>query len=165
MNILLVGFKENENSSKLLLDLITPKYYIDKLYLCETCDVNKEKLLEHMRHKTYDYVFLFAMKDKDKIDDAVSITTYAKDHAQGYETNYKYDTFFRYLQEHNINTVISNTLSDSLANELYLTSLKQIHKYNRQTKCILIQIPPVAEIDIMKFAFTMIRYFHEMVKA
>ncbi|MDO5519729.1 MAG: hypothetical protein Q4G58_04455 [bacterium] len=164
MNILLAGSGANENSSKLLLDLIIPKYYIDKIYLSEQLDLAKERVISRMRHKTYDYVFLFEMNTATPATDQVTFEVAAKLNEIEYKTNYEYDNLYEFLKQRQFHVKVSEKSVQGIANDLYYEALQMIYKNAQSTKCILISVPEVAQINVMKLAYNIINYFNTPLK-
>ncbi|MDO5294950.1 MAG: hypothetical protein Q4F05_19620 [bacterium] len=164
MNILLAGSRSNENSSKLLLDLITPKYYIDKLYLSEQVERAKEQLINHMRRKTYTCVLLFAMNETSELEGQVTLETVAEQDGTIYRTNYEYDKLYEFLTQRHMNVTKSEKAEQGAANELYYEALQTIYENTQSTKCVLINVPEVAQIDVMKLAYNIIKYLDTPLK-
>ena len=61
MKILVAGFKENDNSAKILLDNIKEKNNQDILYLENNFEVSSNQIEEKML-QNYDYVLIFGQK-------------------------------------------------------------------------------------------------------
>ena len=149
MNVLLTAFKGKNNSSKVLLDLISHKRGVDELYLENDFQKCEAQLNHQLDCKTYDLVFSFEQKsDSDKI----VIETAAKMDGNTYETGYSVESLYQFLGECNYKIELSGEAGTLLANHVYAVGLHKIAKELYPTKIVLIHIPPIDSIDILKLA-------------
>lgn len=149
MEILITGFKGNDNSTKLLLDLISPKYNVDKLYLENDFVPLGEQLKQHITKKKYDYIFLFGQKPGLK---EILIEIRAVYGEEVCDTNFSYEPLLEELKMYGYEGSISYDAGSSLCNYAYYRGLKLVEEETGNTKVVMIRIPKLHEIDIMKFA-------------
>ncbi len=65
-NILIIGFKGVNNSSKILLDNIKKNNYIDTLYLDNNFSKSEEQLINKLKSKKYITIYAFGQKPLTK---------------------------------------------------------------------------------------------------
>ncbi len=149
MNLLLTAFKGNNNSSKILLDLISSKRGVDELYLENDFHHCVSQLNRQLDLRTYDVIFSFEQNlDSDKI----VIATTAQVDSNTFVTVYSVNTLYQFLRDRNYKVELSNTAGTQLPNHLYAVGLDRIVRESLSTKMVLLHIPSISAIDILSLA-------------
>ncbi len=163
MNILLVGFDGSRNSSKLLLDLIAPRYYQDKLYLDTLESRAIEEVFAHMERKPYEYVIFFSMKEEVQGNEIGFVRNAAKN-GDVLSSNFPYDEMIHFLSESQVSSKVEEGGEESLANTIYYGGLEYMKQKQLGTKCILIKLPVITKMDVMELSSQITKYFSILVK-
>lgn len=165
MKILLVGFTGHEDASKLFLDLSAPRHYQDKLYLDTQAERAEKELIAHMEHKKYGYLILVAMKDTIAEDNQLEFVVSAAKEKDMLKTNFIYEELYECLAGQKTKIHVIETPEDGVANRLYYSALKYIEENKKETRCLLINLPAIAQIDVMELSLRITNYFAAAVKA
>ena len=142
---LVIGFKGNKNSSKVLLDNINPN--IKKIYLDNDFDKCKKQLLDELKTNNYDYIYAFGQKPLIK-------SIYIELNGKGeylYKTEYDVSKLNDYLKQY-YKVKISHNAGNYLCNHIYYEGLKYIKDNSINSKMIFIHIPYLQNIDIIKLS-------------
>ena len=159
MNILLTAFKGHNNSSKVLLDLISSKRGVDELYLDNNFQKCESQMNYQLDRKRYDTIFSFdQMADCDQI----IIETSAKLDGKTFLTTYSVDALYQFLKDENYKVELSKSAGNDLANHIYAVGLERIAKDLLTTQMVLLYIPSLSRIDILKLAKHLSFYFSHL---
>ena len=149
MNVLLTAFKGNNNSSKVLLDLISSKHGVDLLYLENDFKRCEAQLNHQLDQKTYDMIIAFEQKsDSEKI----VIEMCAKVDGNAYCTDYSAAQIHQFLTEKGYKASLSEDAGALLSNHIYAVGLHRITKELLPTQMVLLHLPTIATIDILSLA-------------
>lgn len=159
MNILLTAYKGNNNSSKVLLDLISFKRNIDELYLDNNYRRSESQLNEQLNRKTYDLIFSFEQQSEN---DQIILETTAMKNANKYTTTYAVDEMYEFLKTAGYRVIQSELAGNYMANHIYAEGLMRIEKESLPTKMILCHLPTIERIDILKLAKDLSKYLSLM---
>ena len=155
MKILIAGFKENDNSAKILLDNIKEECNLDVLYLENDFKVSSTQMEEKLI-QNYDYVLIFGQKPETKY---IYLENNAIIEETKLETDYYYGVLRENLESNNYKVVSSCDAGNYLCNNVFFSALsfKQIN--NLKTKIAFIHIPSIDNIeDIKKLSNTILNY-------
>lgn len=159
MNILLTAFKGNNDSSKVLLDLISFKRNVDELYLDYNYQRSAFQLHEQLNRKTYDLIFSF---EQQSDNDQIIIETTAIANTNKYTTTYAVDEIHEYLLKAGYKVMQSEMAGNYMANHIYAEGLMRIEKESKSTKMVLCHLPTIDRIDILKLAKDLSKYFAQL---
>ncbi len=159
MNILLTAFKGHNNSSKVLLDLISSKRGVDELYLDNNFQKCESQLNYQLDRKRYDVIFSF---DQVGDSDQIMIETSANLDGNTLLTTYSVDTLYQFLKAENYKVELSKNAGTDLANHVYAVGLERIAKDLFTTQMILLHIPSLSRIDILRLAKDLSFYFSHL---
>lgn len=128
-NILVAGFKGEDNSSKILIDKIDNK---DKLYLENDFAISEEQLKTQLSKNSYNEIIIFEQKPVTR---KIYIELSAHKKSFVYYTNYDFNVINQFLKNNNYKTVISCDAGDYLCNNIFfwfkLIKAKQYNIYTR----------------------------------
>ena len=159
MNLLLTAFKGHNNSSKVLLDLISSKRGVDELYLENSFKKCESQMNYQLDRKKYDIIFSF---DKVADSDQIIIETSAKLDGKSLLTTYSVDVLYQFLKDENYKVELSKNAGTDLANHIYAVGLERIARDLLATQMILLHIPSLDRIDILKLAKDLSFYFSHL---
>lgn len=163
MKILLGGFRGNTNSSQIIIDKITSKHSIEKLYLINSFEGSKNQLVNLLDKQVYDLIVMFGQKQKVN-----SLYLECQADMKGHKllTNYKYDRLARILTDGAIAYQVSHNAGNYLCNHIFYNGLKYIQENNLKTEMIFIHVPSVKNIDcIDNLACVLSAYLDQTVDA
>ncbi len=149
MDVLLTAFKGNNNSSKILLDLISTKRDVDELYLEPDYRHCEQQLNKQLNRKTYDVIFSF---EQQSDIDSIVIETTASQEGNKLVTTFPVKPFMEYLKGLCYKVKLSSDAGAQLSNHIYAIGLNRIERENLPTQMVLIHIPPMNGIDILQMA-------------
>ena len=155
MEILIAGFKGNDNSAKILLDNIKEQNNQNILYLENDFEVSSIQIEEKML-QNYDYVLIFGQKPNTR---NIYLENNAVLEETKLETDYYYGVLKENLESNNYNVLSSCDAGNYLCNNVFFRALnfKQINKL--KTKIAFIHIPNIDNIeDINKLSYTILNY-------
>jgi len=144
MNILVLGFEGNNNSSKILLDNINNSINLDCLYLKNDFIISVNQFKNKIIENDYDIIFAFGQKPNIK---SIYLEIYAKDNNKKLKTNYNYNELNNYLKNY-YNIKISENAGNYLCNNIYYNGLKYIYENKLIIKMVFLHIPYMKNIDI-----------------
>lgn len=154
MKILIVGFNENDNSSKVLLDNIKKELNQDILYL-ENITQIEEKMLYN-----YDYILFFGQKKNTK---NIYLQSNAIIENKKLITNYYYGVLKEILEFNNYSVKISNEVENYLYNNVFFKALDFKQKNNLKSKIGFVYIPTIENImDIKHLSNTILNYINTL---
>lgn len=159
MHILLTAFKGNNNSSKVLLDLISSKRGIDQLYLENNFQRCITQINQQFDVKAYDIIFSFAQVEGNR---QIIIETTAKVDSDTFDTDYAVDGLYEFLKERNYEIMLRKEAEAGLPNHLYAVTLNRIKKELLPTKMVLLRIPTIEKVDILKLAKDLSYYLNHL---
>lgn len=155
MKVLIVGFKGNDNSAKILLDNIKEQCNLDVLYLENDFKVSTTQIEEKLLQK-YDYVLIFGQKPETK---DVYLENNAIIEDIKLETDYYYGVLKEYLESNNYKVISSDDVGNYLCNNVFFKALSLKKDNNLKTKIAFIHIPTIDNIkDIKLLANTIVNY-------
>lgn len=155
MKILIAGFEENNNSSKILLDNIRKENNQDILYLENDFEVSSNQILEKMS-QNYDYILIFGQKSDTK---NIYLENNGILEETKLETDFYYGVLKKNLESNNYKVISSYGAEDYLCNNVFFRALKFKQTNNLKTKIAFIHIPTIDNInDIKLLASTIINY-------
>ena len=150
MKVLYTAFNGKNNSSKILLDIITAK---DKLYLKNSFTTSVTQLVDKIKNNNYDLVISLGQapikKDVIKIEIKASMGDY-------YETNYDFQNLKANIENY-FKVIISDNAGNYLCNNVYYYGLKFIHENKLSTKMIFIHIPKIDNISDIELMANIIK--------
>lgn len=161
MELLLTGYKGNDNTSKIVLDLITPKYNVDILYLANDFSMIKQQMEKQLKLKEYDYIFSFGEKQAVK---EIHIETSAMVDDQRVATSFPIESLVERFQAGGYNPIISHDAGTYFSNFTYYNGLRMIKDYGLRSKHIFIHLPNKEYMDVMKFAMFFSKVLNEILK-
>lgn len=161
MELLLTGYKGNDNTSKLVLDLMTPKYNVDILYLANDFSKIKQQMEKQLTLKEYDYIFSFGEKQEAK---EIHIETSAMVNGQRVETSYPVESLIKRLEAGGYHPIVSHDAGANFCNFTYYTGLRVIQDDKRRSKYIFIHLPSSESMDVMKFSLFFSKVLNEILK-
>lgn len=149
MDVLLTAFKGNNNSSKVLLDLISCKRDVDELYLDSDCRHYELQFNQQLDRKTYDVIFSFFQHTNS---DSIVIQTTVGREGNHLVTGFSVESFMEYLRARSYKVTLSNDAGTQLSNHIYAIGLQRIEREQLPTRMVLVHIPPMSGIDILQMA-------------
>jgi pyrrolidone-carboxylate peptidase len=157
-NVLIAGFKGNNNSAKILLDNIACKT-VDIFYLDNDFEKSETQLINCIKNKTYDFIFIFGQKPVIK---SIYIEQIGQDINKKLETNFDFNELNMFLQKY-YKTKISKNAGKYLCNNIYFKGLKYIKDNKLNIKLLFIHIPYIKNMDIKIFSKIFMEYIMEIV--
>lgn len=155
MKILIAGFEENDNSSKILLDNIKEKNNQDILYLENDFEVSSNQIEEKLKEE-YDYVLIFGQKPNTK---DIYLENNANLNETELVTDYYYGVLREKLEDNNYKVISSCDAGNYLCNNVFYTALNFKQNNNLKTKIAFIHIPTIDNIeDIEKLSNAILNY-------
>ena len=159
MKILIAGFEGDNNSSKILLDLIKMKSKEDIVYLKNDFKVStmqiKEKLVEN-----YDYILIFGQNSNTN---NICLENRAVLNDVELETDYYYGVLKEELENNNYKVESSKDAGNYLCNNIFFEALKYKKDINLQTKIAFIHIPTINNIiNIEDLSNTILKYIETL---
>ena len=119
MKILIAGFKENDNSAKILLDNIKEECNLDVLYLENDFKVSSTQMEEKLI-QNYDYVLIFGQKPETKY---IYLENNAIIEETKLETDYYYGVLRENLESNNYKVISSCDAGNYLCNNVFFRAL------------------------------------------
>jgi len=158
MNILVLGFEGNNNTSKILLDNINNSINLDCLYLKNDFIISVNQFKNKIIENNYDIIFAFGQKPNIK---SIYLEIYAKDNNEKLKTNYNYNELNNYLKNY-YKIKISENAGNYLCNNIYYNGLKYIYENKLNIKMVFLHIPYMKNIDIEYFSKIILIYFNNL---
>jgi len=158
MNILVLGFEGNNNSSKILLDNINNSINLDCLYLKNDFIISVNQFNNKIIENDYDIIFAFGQKQNIK---SIYLEIYGKDNNEILKTNYDYNELNNYLKKY-YKIKISEDAGNYLCNNIYYNGLKYIYENKLNIKMVFLHIPYMKNIDIKYFSKIISIYFNNL---
>ena len=158
MNILVLGFEGNNNSSKILLDNINNSINLDCLYLKNDFIISVNQLKKKIIENNYDIIFAFGQKQNVK---SIYLKIYAKDINEKLKTNYNYNELNNYLKNYYKNKLSENA-GNYLCNNIFYNGLKYIYENKLNINMVFLHIPYMKNIDIKYFSKIISIYFNNL---
>ena len=155
MEILIAGFKGNDNSAKILLDNIKEQNNQNILYLENDFEVSSIQIEEKML-QNYDYVLIFGQKPNTR---NIYLENNAVLEETKLETDYYYGVLKENLESNNYKVISSCDAGNYLCNNVFFRALNFKKINNLKTKIAFIHIPSIDNIeDINKLSYTILNY-------
>ncbi|HOZ53802.1 MAG TPA: hypothetical protein PKY25_00485 [Bacilli bacterium] len=152
--VLILGFKGDNNSSKVLLDSIKENKCIDKLYLDNDFRISETQLIEKINLNSYNTIYAFGQKPLIK---SIYIEENARDIRDIIKTDYNYEKILNYFKKY-YKVKLSDKAGNYLCNNIYYKGLQYITDNNLKIKIILIHIPYINNINIIEFSKVFNKY-------
>jgi len=149
--ILLAGFEGNNNSAKVLLDKLSAKEHIDKLYLKNNFDMCASQITKYIQ-KNYDLIIAFGQKPLIK---SIYLERYGCIGGKNYATAFEYEPLKSFLAGKGYKVKISDNAGNYLCNHVYGAGLGRIEQQKKSTQYIFVHIPYIknTNIDTLASAF------------
>jgi pyroglutamyl-peptidase len=144
MKVLIGGFRGSTNSARIIIDKVTSKNILDKLYLVNSFETSKNQLEDLLQKQEYDLIIMFGQKPKVN---SLYLECQACIKGNKLITNHKYDGLEKMLNGSGFTTKISYSAGNYLCNHIFYIGLKYIKDNNLNTKMIFIHIPSVNNIE------------------
>lgn len=159
MKILIVGFEENDNSVKILLDTIKEECKKDILYLKNDFELSSNQI-ENKLLQNYDYVLIFGQKPNTK---KIYLENNAVLEETRLETDYYYGALKETLESNNYKVASSCDAGNYLCNNVFYRALNFKQKNNLKSKIAFIHIPTIDNIEEIKIlASTILDYINTL---
>ena len=143
MEILIAGFKGNDNSAKILLDNIKEQNNQNILYLENDFEVSSIQIEEKML-QNYDYVLIFGQKPNTR-------NIYLENNAVLEETKLETDFYYGVLKENlesnNYKVISSCDAGNYLCNNVFFRALSFKQTNDLKSKIAFIHIPTIDNMD------------------
>ncbi len=159
MKILIAGFKENDNSAKILLDNIKEGLNQDTLYLENDFEISRNQIEEKML-QDYDYILIFGQKPNTK---NIYLEHNANLEEIKLETDYYYGVLKENLERNNYKVESSSDVGNYLCNNVFFRALNFKQKNNLKSKIGFVHIPTIDNIeDIKHLTRTILNYINTL---
>lgn len=135
--ILVTSFKGKNNSSSILLHKMRNND-IDKLELTNSFSTSEKELKKAISKNKYKYIIALGQKSSTN---NICIELIARKNQSELKTNFPYKILQHYLEDKNIDFILSKDAGLYLYNNIYFEGLDFINKNNLKIKMIFIHIP------------------------
>ena len=156
MEILLAGFKGNDNSAKLILDKAYPRF--QKLYLENDFDICAEQIRAAILSRKYDFILILGQKPASK---SIYIETSAKNQNNVITTDYDYNNLAAFLKISGFKTKISINAGNYLCNHVYFHGLAAIDQVSSSSHLLFLHMPTIKNIPHINHLSSTISSFLE----
>ena len=154
MKILFAGFKDLDNTSKLLLDKINNK---NKVYLENDKQKSCSQIENVLMQQSFDYIIL--MGQKPVIKDKINIELEAHNGEEKLITNFDVNYLTNKLNNANITYSLSKNPGTSFCNNIYFFTLNFLSQNKREEKCIFLHLPQHKNINNLNM---LVSFFNEL---
>lgn len=136
--VLLAGFEGSNNSAKILLDRLSSKTNIEKLYLKNDFDKCAFHITNQIQKNTYEFIIAFGQKPVIK---SIYIERFGYVNEQKYKTTFEYDSLKDLLIDNGYKVKLSDNAGNYLCNHVDGTGLSYIEQQKLLTQYLFIHIP------------------------
>jgi pyroglutamyl-peptidase len=144
MKVLVGGFRGKTNPSKLIIDKITCKHTLEKLYLVNSFEVSKKQLEGLLQKQSYDWILIFGQKPEVK---SIYLEQQACINGHKLTAGHNYAGLEKLLNYSGFTVKLSNNAGNYLCNHIFYIGLKHIEDNNLNTRMIFIHIPGIKNIE------------------
>ena len=142
-NILLAGFDGQNNSAKVLLDRLSTKPNIDKLYLQNDYKKCASQIIKHIKTNKYKLIIAFGQKPAAK---SIFIERYADTNGRNYKTIFQYELLKSLFSEKGYAVKISDNAGNYLCNHVYGAGLSYLEQQKLFMPYLFIHIPTLKNL-------------------
>lgn len=160
MYILLTAFKDNRNSSKVLLDLISSKRNVDELYLDNNSHRCKNQIVNQVNRKRYDLVIAF----EQQTNTATTYVVVADKQKSDMTAPYIYaKSFCEYLEEQQYETEVMYSGELSIDKSAEAVVLEMLQREELSDTMLQVYIPSMGKLDMLKYAKICSQYLNILI--
>ena len=141
--ILFAGFEGDNNSAKILLDKLSQKENIEKLYLKNNFEKCASQIITYIQKNKYEVIIAFGQKSLIK---SIYLERYGCIDEQKYETTLEYEPFKELLTNQGYKVKVSNDAGSYLCNHVYGIGLRYIEQQKINIRYIFIHIPVIKNL-------------------